>query len=68
MPMAAPSRSMTPRRSRIIATLTLSPALTETMARLVLPTLPSMLWSAPFFERLPGWATISDSAHFSNSK
>ena len=51
-------------------TLTLSPALTETMARLVLPnqTLPSMPRSAPFFERLPGWAAISDSAHFSNSK
>jgi transcriptional/translational regulatory protein YebC/TACO1 len=36
MPISAPSRSMTPRRSRIMATETLSPALTETMARLVL--------------------------------
>ena len=71
-PICAPSRSITPRRSRIIATPTLSPALTLTMAR---PScfapkyrLPSMPLSAPFFDRFPGWALISDSAHFSNSK
>lgn len=72
MPMPAPSRSITPRRSRIMADPTLSPALTETMAR---PSclgpnkmLPSIPLSAPRLDRLPGCAPMRASAHFSNSK
>ena len=54
--MSAPSRSITPRRSRIIVTPTLSPALTETIDRpsLFAPKkmLPSIPLSAPFFAKV----------------
>ena len=70
-PIRAPSRSITPRRSEIMTRPTFSPALTETMDRPSIcaevmehPKLPS----PPRLPKLPGWASISDSAHLSDGK